>query len=137
MNKLVNKNSIITYSFSDTENLKMSYKIYDYKNKKFVINEFFDGFCNQNVSDFIAIVHAVIYCKDNNLNFPIYTNSTCALSWIKNRKTNSNYFKTSQNSRIYRLFKRAEKKIKEIDYENQILLWKTKELGKIASYCYQ
>lgn len=137
MNKLVNKNSIITYSFSDTENLKMSYKIYDCINRKFVIKESFDGFCNQNVSDFIAIVHAIIYCKENNLNFPIYTNSTCALSWIKSKKTNSNYFKTSQNSKIYRLFKRADKKNKEIDYENQILLWKTKEFGKIANYCYQ
>lgn len=137
MNRLINQESIITYSYSDTKNLKMSYKIYDNKNKKFVIKEYFEGYCNQNVSDFIAIVHAIIYCKENNTNFPIYTNSTCALNWIKRKKTNSNYFETSQNSRIYRLFKKAEKKIKQIDYENEILLWRTKELGKIASYCYQ
>lgn len=50
------------------------------------------GVTTNNVGEFVAIVHAIKYTRDNKINVPIYSDSVTAISWVKKRKCNSNNF---------------------------------------------
>src|ERR1035437_4831077 len=47
------------------------------------------GFSSNNVGEYCAIVQAIIYCENIGKRLTIWTDSRCALAWIKNKKTKS------------------------------------------------
>ncbi len=48
----------------------------------------YEGASN-NIGEFLAIVHAMAYMKQNNLNYPVYSDSNTAISWVLKKHVNT------------------------------------------------
>lgn len=89
---------------------------------------YYDG--TNNIMEFLAIVHALSYCKKNNIALPIYSDSVTALSWVKNKKAKTKLENTGRNDELFDLIARAEKWLKENKWNNPLLKWDTVNWGE-------
>ncbi|MBS1647206.1 MAG: ribonuclease H family protein [Bacteroidetes bacterium] len=94
----------------------------------FKAGPFDDG--TNNVVEFLALIHALAYCKQHNLNIPIYSDSRTAISWLRQKKAKTSLKKTTKNQKIFELLHRAEKWLHENTYENKVLKWETECWGE-------
>ncbi len=86
-----------------------------------------------NVGEFLAIVHALAYCKKNNIGLPIYSDSVNAMIWVKQRKAKTKLFKNNENQKLFELIDRAEAWLADNTYTNKILKWQTDVWGEIPA----
>jgi ribonuclease HI len=86
-----------------------------------------------NVGEFLALVHGLALLKQKNSNLPIYSDSTNAIKWVKNKKSKTLLEPTPLNKPIFELIERAEKWLKENTYTSAILKWETAEWGEIPA----
>lgn len=128
---------IITYSKSNTKSRKMEYKAFNEETQKWIFQKKYTGYCTQNISDFISIVHALHYCNENSLDSPIYNNNKIAINWANNKKTNTQLFKNNENKEIFQLYENALVWLKQNECSNQILFWNKKEMGNIEKPFYK
>ena len=100
------------------------------RNKEIVFKQgpFYDG--TNNVAEFLAIVHALAYCKSKEILLPIYSDSKNAISWVNAKKARTKLLQTSRNSILFELMSRAESWLKENKYESAVLKWETKAWGE-------
>lgn len=98
------------------------YKGVDLQTGKIVFETEWIGITTNNVTEFLAICHAIHYLKKNNLDFPIYSDSQTAISWIKKKRVNTSCF--NLNDRI----KKAEKFIEKNNFK--IEKWHTSMWGE-------
>lgn len=94
----------------------------------FKMGPFEDG--TNNIVEFLAIVHALAYCKQNNLKLPIYSDSRNAIKWVRIKEAKTNHERSEKNKKLFELVDRALKWLKENDYENQVLKWETRAWGE-------
>ena len=108
----------------------MEYQGIFYKTNKLVFKQgpFADG--TNNIGEFLAIVHALGYCKNKKLHLPIYSDSRNAILWVKGKKAKTKLERTAKNEMIFELIDRAEKWLQENKYTNKILKWETKAWGE-------
>ncbi len=92
---------------------------------------FEDG--TNNVGEFLAIVHAAAYLKDNGNKVPIYSDSATAMAWVRNKYANTKLARTQKNKALFALIKKAEAWLHENPINNRILKWQTKAWGEIAA----
>lgn len=92
---------------------------------------FEDG--TNNIMEFLALVHALAYCHQNNLYLPIYSDSKIAIGWILQKKCKTNHAKSAKNKVLFDLIERAEKWLNENRFPNKILKWETKAWGEIPA----
>ncbi len=85
---------------------------------------------SNNLMEFLAIVHALALCKQKNWNVPIYSDSKTAISWVKQKKVNTNIQKTFENQEVFELVHRALQWLEKNHYENLILKWDTENWGE-------
>lgn len=83
-----------------------------------------------NMVEFLAIAHALVYCKENNLNLPIYSDSKIAINWIIKKKYNTAEPKILANYPLFDLADQACDWLKTNNYPNKILKWQTKLWGE-------
>jgi len=90
------------------------------------------GLGTNNIAEFIAIVHALGYCKKNNItDLDIYSDSQTALAWTKKGKCNTT-FKGSEE--VQKIIKRAEKFLQENPgLRTKPKKWITREWGEIPA----
>lgn len=86
-----------------------------------------------NIGEFLAIVHALAFCFKNNRNDDIYSDSQTAITWVRNKKANTNLKLTERNSYLFELIARAEKWLHEHTYSNKVIKWQTKLWGEIPA----
>jgi ribonuclease HI len=86
-----------------------------------------------NIGEFLAIVHGISYLKKNNIRIPIYTDSQTALSWVKNKKVKTKLEETPATKELFDIVRRAEKWLRENDYDIPLLKWDTKNWGEIPA----
>ncbi len=108
----------------------VEYQGVDFKTGKKLFSQgpFEDGTIN--VVEFLAIVHALAYCKQKSLNLPIYSDSRNAIKWVKNKEIKTNLEKTESNKYLFELLDRALKWLKENEYSTSVLKWETKAWGE-------
>lgn len=94
----------------------------------FKAGPFEDG--TNNIVEFLAIVHALAYCKQKNIKLPIYSDSRNAIGWVRNKVARTNHNKSNENAKLFELIDRAIKWLNENTYENEILKWETKAWGE-------
>ncbi len=94
----------------------------------FKAGPFEDG--TNNIVEFLAIVHALAYCKQKNIKLPIYSDSRNAIGWVRNKVARTNHNKSNENAKLFELIDRAIKWLNENTYENEILKWETKVWGE-------
>ncbi len=86
-----------------------------------------------NLMEFLALVHALSYCKKNEILLPIYSDSRTAILWVRNKEIKTKQPRTNKNEELFSLIDRALKWLKENNYPNQILKWETKVWGEIPA----
>jgi len=83
-----------------------------------------------NIVEFLAIVHALGYCRQKGLFIPIYSDSRNAIGWVKDKEARTNHGRSERNKLLFEILDRAVKWVKENQYSNQLLKWETKAWGE-------
>src|SRR5690606_11094363 len=78
----------------------------------FRLGPYEDG--TNNIVEFLAIVHALASCKQQNLKLPIYFDSRNAISWVRDKQARTNHEISDKNKKLFELIARAIKWL----YEN-------------------
>lgn len=94
----------------------------------FKVGPFEDG--TNNIVEFLAIVHALAYCKQHGIKLPIYSDSRTAIGWVRDKAARTNHEKNEGNTKLFELIDRAIKWLNENKYDNKILKWETKAWGE-------
>jgi len=86
-----------------------------------------------NIMEFLALVQAIKYVTENNIDTKIYSDSVTAIAWVRNKKVNSNLRPTMRNFDSKKMMDEAEKWLKNNTYKVEILKWNTKKWGEIPA----
>lgn len=86
-----------------------------------------------NIGEFLAIVHGLAELKRQNMDIPIYTDSTIALGWVMKKKCVTKLERSKRTDPLFKMIERAEKWLKTNSWTTKILKWDTKEWGEIPA----
>jgi len=86
-----------------------------------------------NIGEFLALVHGLALLKKQNSGIPVYSDSSNAISWVKNKKCKTLLKPCEANEPVFELIRRAEKWLNENTFPNRILKWETTEWGEIPA----
>jgi ribonuclease HI len=86
-----------------------------------------------NLGEFLAIVHALTYLKNQPKDIPIYSDSKTAILWVKNKKVKTKLKRNKNSEEIFKLVERALTWLESNDYTNPILKWNTASWGEIPA----
>lgn len=93
----------------------------------------FEPLATNNIGEFLAIVHALALFNNAPQPVPIYSDSRTAISWVRNKKCNTNIPETAKNRSLFDVIRRAEAWLATHQYANPIIKWKTEEWGEIPA----
>ena len=126
-------NSISVDGACSSSSGEMEYQGVNSKTKEVIFRKgpYKDG--TNNVGEFLALVHALALCKQQNSNATIYSDSRTAMAWVRNKKAKSTMKPTKYNKELFDLIERAETWLRNNTYPNQILKWETKAWGEIPA----
>lgn len=85
---------------------------------------------SNNLGEFLAIVHALGWCKQQGLTTPIYSDSRTALSWVRRKLAKTTVTRTPGNVDVFQLIRRAEEWLKQNTVANPVLKWETESWGE-------
>lgn len=81
-----------------------------------------------NIGEFLAIVHALVYCKQHGITRDIYSDSQTALAWVRDATCKST-LKPHSDPKVQATFelmiKRAEDFLRTQRPPNRVLKWRT------------
>lgn len=86
-----------------------------------------------NLGEFLAIVHALAYLKQQNSTKTVYSDSVNALKWVKAKAVSSTLVRDASTREVWELVERAERWLQTNRYENKVLKWDTKSWGEIKA----
>ena len=86
-----------------------------------------------NLGEFLAIVHALAHLKQQGKNTPIYSDSSTAMLWVKNKQVRTKLEQNKKTEEVFDLLKRALDWLQTNDYTNPILKWNTAVWGEIPA----
>jgi ribonuclease HI len=86
-----------------------------------------------NIGEFLALVHGLAYLKKQKSDWPVYTDSMTALSWLKKKQINTKLVRSPKNEKLFQLTERAVYWLKNNSYSNRVLKWNTREWGEIPA----
>ena len=127
------KNSICVDAASSGNPGKMEYRGVDTVSRKAIFHQgpFEKG--TNNIGEFLAIVHALALIDQKNSSRVIYTDSTIAMGWVKQKKCKTKLVKDTKTAELFELITRAEKWLKNADFSTQIVKWPTDQWGEIPA----
>lgn len=88
------------------------------------------GYSTNNITEFVAIVKAMDHIIKTGVDLPIYSDSTTALSWIRDRECRTNT-KTGESSES--AIKWASTFLDKTEHTFTVLKWFTREWGEIPA----
>ncbi|HJQ14237.1 MAG TPA: ribonuclease H family protein [Anaerolineales bacterium] len=101
----------------------------DTQEEMFRVGPFPDG--TNNVGEFLAIVHALIWLEKQGTHLPIYSDSRNAISWVYTGKCKTQLKHTENNAPVFALIHSAENWLAENELrENAVLKWDTELWGE-------
>ncbi|MAZ26890.1 MAG: ribonuclease H [Cytophagaceae bacterium] len=111
----------------------MEYRGVDTRSKKQIFHQgpFKQG--TNNVGEFLALVHGLAFLKKNKSNRIIYSDSRIAIGWVRKKKCGTKLTQNAKNRDVFELVQRAEKWLRENDYNTPIVKWETKVWGEIPA----
>jgi ribonuclease HI len=86
-----------------------------------------------NLGEFLGVVHALAYLKQRDMNWPVYTDSRTALTWLRKKAIKTTLERTPDNEKLFVLVDRALKWIRENHWANPVLKWETGHWGEIPA----
>ena len=101
----------------------------DSQEEIFRVGPFPDG--TNNVGEFLAIVHALIWLEKHERHLPIYSDSRNAISWVYTGKCKTQLQHTDKNAPVFALIHSAENWLAENELrEDAVLKWDTELWGE-------
>ena len=82
-----------------------------------------------NVGEFLAIVDAMQWLEAHGQDWPIYSDSANAISWVKARKCNTKLARVPSNQRLFERIAAAEKSLRQLK-THTVLKWDTRAWGE-------
>ncbi len=84
-----------------------------------------------NLVEFLAVVHALAHCEKNNLDLKVYSDSTTAMAWVRNRAMKTTVKWSPENKPLRDLCARAIIWLNDhpTAYE-KVMKWETKHWGE-------
>jgi len=82
-----------------------------------------------NVGEFLAIVHALVWLHEQGHDWPIYSDSENAILWVKLKKCRTKLARTRRNAQLFELIDQAEETLK-VFTSFRVLKWDTKSWGE-------
>lgn len=114
------KNSIAVDAACSGNPGETEYKWVDLQSGKVIFQKKFDLWTN-NIGEFLAIVHWLVYLKENNSDMNIYSDSKRAIKRVSEGKCKTHMKKEKKSDWIFEVIKRAEKWLKDNEWKNKIL----------------
>ena len=82
-----------------------------------------------NVGEFLAILRAMDYLSKQKLDWPIYSDSETAMTWVKAKRCNTKLARLSSNAMLFQLIAHAEETLK-VSKNYKVLKWDTELWGE-------
>lgn len=114
----------------NTQTHEIEYQGVDFKNKNRIFHFGPISKGTNNIAEFLALVHALGYCKKHALGYAIYSDSQTAISWIRRKKAATKIEVDDSSAQVLSLVKRAEEWLMKNEYSNKILKWETVAWGE-------
>lgn len=83
-----------------------------------------------NIGEFLAIVHALAYLKQQKAEHVIYSDSKIAIAWVNKKEMKTLLPRNDQTATLWDLIDRAVLWLQSNVYNTKILKWKTDEWGE-------
>ena len=90
-------------------------------------------FGTNNISEFLAIVHALALLKKKQSNMTIYSDSRNAIMWVKNKTCKTKLERNERTEALFEMIARAESWLRNNNYYNRIVKWETSRWGEIPA----
>ena len=98
-----------------------------------VVFRFGPVYGTNNIGEFLAIVHGLALLQQKGWDWPIYSDSVNALSWVRQKRCKTKLARNVRTDALVRIIARAEKWLREHTYTTPLLKWKTEEWGEIPA----
>lgn len=85
-----------------------------------------------NIGEFLALVTAIRYARENNLQCEVYTDSITAMSWVRNKQAKTS-FDLSTQPELLRIMNEALEYLQTHDFYARVVKWDTKTQGEIKA----
>ncbi|MFC4812494.1 ribonuclease H [Paenibacillus sp. GCM10023250] len=86
-----------------------------------------------NLGEFLAIVHALAYLKQQGSDKTVYSDSVNALKWVKQKAVSTTLPRDASTAEIWGMVDRAVRWLQTNTYSNKVLKWQTKQWGEIKA----
>lgn len=88
------------------------------------------GLANNNIGEFLAIVHALAWMDKNGYNLPVYSDSVTAMSWVRLKKVKSELPRNSKTEKAWELVDRALVWLASHPLPGLVKKWETESWGE-------
>ena len=127
------ENSISVDAACNMTNGQMEYQGVYTANKQLLFKQGPFQKASNNIGEFLALVHALAWCKKKHLDLPVYSDSKTAIAWVRNKHAKTKVEPNTQNEELFDMIDRAEKWLKENVWTNKIVKWETEVWGEIPA----
>lgn len=86
-----------------------------------------------NIGEFLAIVHALALYKERGLDWPVYSDSRNAISWVQQKRCKTKLERNEMTEQVFRRIESAERWLRENNFSNPIIKWETSVWGEIPA----
>jgi ribonuclease HI len=86
-----------------------------------------------NIGEFLALVTALQMMKQLNCDGSVFTDSVTAMSWVKNKRVNTNLPRNGSTNNLWVLVDEKLSWLSKNIYRTKIIKWDTKKLGEIKA----
>jgi len=86
-----------------------------------------------NLGEFLALVHALAFLKQRGIDWPVYSDSRTALTWLRNKAIKTTLERNEKNRALFELVDRAVKWINNNTWPNRVIKWETEYWGEIPA----
>lgn len=86
-----------------------------------------------NLGEFLAIVHALAYLKQQGSAKTVYSDSRTALKWVRTKEVATSLPRNESTREIWALVDRALSWLRVNSYPNKVLKWETEQWGEIKA----
>jgi ribonuclease HI len=86
-----------------------------------------------NLGEFMAIVHALAWLKQQGKNWPVCSDSRVALGWVRQKVVRSKLPRTPHSAQVWAMADRALAWLQANAYPNDLIDWDTDRWGEIRA----
>ena len=127
-------NSMCVYAAWNTDTKAMEYRGVWYHNRSIAFQRGPFQNATNNIGEFLAIVHALALMTKQSIDWPVYSDSQTAISWVRNRTVRSKSMEKGETSKqVNDLVARALRWLRQNNYNNAVLKWETEAWGEVPA----